>query len=79
MENFIEYLKYSELIIWIIFIVLVILQQKSSWLSVSLWWGWGGWTWPTFEKRWTEKYLHNLTVILAVLFTVISVVYFLFA
>lgn len=65
-------LTVSEIIISILLIAVVLMQNKNVTLNLTSMWGW---MWPV-TKRWAEKVLHNLTIILWALFIVNSLAFF---
>ena len=69
-----EFLKISEIIISILLIAVILIQNKGVTLNLS---SMGGWMTAT-TKRWAEKVLHNITIILWVLFILNSLVFFLY-
>ena len=69
-----EFLKISEVIISILLMAIILIQNKSVTLNLSSM----GWWMTATTKRGAEKILHNLTIILWVLFIVNSLVFFLY-
>lgn len=67
-----EYLKILEVVLSVLLIFVILIQNKNMSLNLTSMWGW---MW-TITKRWTEKVLHNTTIILWVLFVVNSIVLF---
>ena len=65
-------LQYIEVIIAVLLTFVILIQNKNVSLNLSTMWG-GMWT---TTKRWSEKVLHNTTVVLAVLFIINSVILF---
>ena len=59
-----DILKFSEIIICILLMFIILVQNKNVSLNLSSM-SWGMWT---ITKRWPEKIIHNLTIILWVLF-----------
>jgi len=68
-----EILKMSEVIIWILLMFMILIQNKNVALNLSSMSG-GMWT---VTKRGPEKIMHNMTIILWVLFTINSLALFL--
>ncbi len=66
----IEMLKFAELIVCVLLIFFILVQNKNVSLNLSSMSGWMG----EVTKRWPEKVLHNATIILWILFILISVV-----
>jgi protein translocase SecG subunit len=62
----------SQIIICVLLIAVVLLQNKNVSLNLT---SMGWWMWPV-TKRWPEKVLQNLTIILWVLFVLNSLVFF---
>lgn len=69
----IELLKFAELIVCGLLIFFILVQNKNVSLNLSSMSGWMG----EVTKRWPEKVLHNATIILWILFILISVVLYL--
>lgn len=67
-----EYLKILEVVLSVLLIFVILIQNKNVSLNLTSMWGW---MW-TITKRWSEKVLHNTTIILWVLFIVNSIVLF---
>jgi len=67
-----EYLKILEVVLSVLLIFVILIQNKNVSLNLTSMWGW---MW-TVTKRWSEKVLHNTTIILWVLFIVNSIVLF---
>jgi protein translocase SecG subunit len=65
----IEVLKFAEIIICVLLIFFILVQNKNVSLNLSSMSGWMG----EVTKRWPEKILHNITIILWVLFILNSV------
>jgi protein translocase SecG subunit len=65
-------LTISEIIISILLIAVILMQNKNVSLNLTSMWGW---MW-TVTKRWVEKVLQNLTIILWTLFVLNSLVFF---
>jgi protein translocase SecG subunit len=59
-----EFLKFSEIVISILLIFIILIQNKNVSLNLT---SMSGWMW-TITKRWPEKIIHNITIILWVLF-----------
>lgn len=66
-------LKIIEIVISALLIIIVLVQPKKSSLNLTTFWN--EWAWK-FERRWAEKTLHTLTIILWTLFIVVGLVYF---
>lgn len=69
-----EILNIVEVVIGVLLMFVILIQNKNMSLNLSSMWGWMG----TVTKRWTEKVLHNTTIILWVLFVVNSIALFLY-
>ena len=65
----IEILKFSELVIAILLIFVVLIQNKQTSLNLSTMGGWMN----EITRRWPEKVIHNLTIILGILFILNSI------
>lgn len=65
-------LNISQIVVSILLIVVVLLQNKNVSLNLT---SMGWWMW-TVTKRWPEKVLQNLTIILWVLFVLNSLAFF---
>jgi protein translocase SecG subunit len=70
----IEAFNYAEVVISVLLIFVILIQNKNMSLNLT---SMGGWMWAV-TKRWTEKVLHNLTIILWVLFVANSIGLFLY-
>ena len=68
-----EVLKVIEVILAILLILIILIQNKSVTLNLTSMWGW---MWSN-TKRWPEKVLQNATIILAVGFSLNSLLFFL--
>lgn len=68
-----EFLKYTEIVISVLLIFSVLIQNKNVTLSLS---DMSGWMWE-ITKRWPEKILQNLTIILWVFFILNSLALYL--
>ena len=68
-----ESLKIIEVITSLLLIFIILIQSKNVSLNLTSmsWWMW------TITKRWPEKILHNITIILWTLFIVNSLILFL--
>jgi protein translocase SecG subunit len=66
-------LQFAEIIIAILLIFFVLIQNKNVSLNLSSMSGWMG----EVTKRWSEKVLHNITIILWVLFILNSIALYL--
>lgn len=62
-----------EIVVSILLIAVVLMQNKNVSLNLSSMGGWMG----EVTRRGTEKVLHNTTIVLATLFTIIAVALFL--
>lgn len=63
-------LKFAEIFICVLLIFFVLVQNKNISLNLS---SMSGWMWEV-TKRWPEKILHNITIVLWVLFILNSVI-----
>lgn len=70
--NFLGYLKILEVVIAILLILVVLIQNKSVSLNLTSM----SWWMNQVKKRWPEKVLHNVTIVLWVIFVVVAVVLF---
>ena len=63
-----------EVVISVFLILIILIQNKNVSLNLTSmsWWMW------SVTKRWPEKILHNLTIILWVLFLLNSVLLFIY-
>ncbi len=68
-----DILKFSEVIISVLLVFIVLIQNKNVSLNLS---DMSSWMWE-ITKRGPEKILHNATIILWVLFVLNSLVLFL--
>lgn len=68
-------IKIIEIIVSILLVVLILLQRKNSGLSLTTF----SENFGKFERRWPEKFIYNLTAVLAIIFVVNTFVYFLVA
>ncbi len=68
-----DMLKFAEIIIAILLIFFILVQNKNISLSLT---SMSGWMWENV-KRWPEKVLNNITIILWLLFTVNSIALYL--
>lgn len=68
-----DFLKYTEIVISVLLIFSVLIQNKNVTLSLS---DMSGWMWE-ITKRWPEKILQNLTIILWVFFILNSLALYL--
>jgi protein translocase SecG subunit len=68
-----DILKFSEVIIAIFMIFVVLIQNKNVTLNLTdmSWWMW------EITKRWPEKVMQNVTIILGVLFVLNSLALYL--
>ncbi len=62
-----------EIVVSILLIFIVLIQNKSVTLNLS---SMGWWMWTT-TKRWPEKVLQNITIFLAIVFCLNSLLFFL--
>lgn len=68
-----ELLKYSDAVICVLLIALVLIQNKNVSLNLSSM----GWGMGPVSKRGAEKVLHNATIVIATLFVLNSIALFL--
>ena len=68
-----ETLKIIEIIFSILLIFIILIQNKNVSLNLS---SMGWWMW-SITKRWPEKILHNITIILWTTFIINSLALFL--
>lgn len=68
-----EFLKFGLVIVAVLMIFVILIQNKNVTLNLSDM-SWGMWE---VTKRWPEKILENATIILAILFTIISLALYL--
>ena len=66
MENI---LQYSEVIIAILLSIIVLIQNKNVNLDLT---SMSGWMW-TITRRWPEKVIYNITIVLWTLFILNSI------
>ncbi len=66
MENI---LQYSEVIIAVLLSLIVLIQNKNVNLNLA---SMSGWMW-TITRRWPEKVLYNITILLWTLFILNSI------
>ncbi len=69
----IDTLNIIEIIVSILLIFIILIQNKSVTLNLSSMWGAMGST----TKRWPEKILQNMTIILSIIFWLNSLLFFL--
>jgi len=62
----------TQIIISVLLILVILVQNKDVSLNLSSMWG-GMWS---ITKRWWEKVLHNTTIVLWILFTINSLLFF---
>jgi len=67
-----DILKITEVVISVLLILVILIQNKNVSLNLSSMWGW---MW-TVTKRWAEKVLQNITIILWTLFILNSLAFF---
>jgi len=67
-----QYLTMAEVIIWILLIAVILIQNKNVSLNLTSMWGWMG----EVTRRWSEKVLHNTTVLLWTIFIALSIIHF---
>ena len=63
-----------EIILSILLVIVILLQNKNVSLSLSTM----SWTIQEITKGWPEKILHNTTIILGALFTLNSIILFIY-
>jgi protein translocase SecG subunit len=63
-----EFLKFSEIVISIALILIVLVQNKNVTLNLT---DMSSWMWE-ITKRWAEKVIQNITIVLGVLFVLNS-------
>lgn len=68
-----NFLSFSQIIVSILLIFIVLIQNKNVALNLSSMSGGMG----EVSKRWPEKVLHNITIILGVIFVVNAITLFL--
>ncbi len=68
-----EAFKVIEVILAILLILIILIQNKSVTLNLTSMWGW---MWPN-TKRGPEKVLQNTTIVLAIAFSLNSLLFFL--
>ncbi len=68
-----DLLKFAEIFIAILLMFFVLIQNKNVSLNLS---SMSGWMWEV-TKRWPEKVLHNITIVLWTLFILNSIALFL--
>jgi len=68
----VEYLKIIEVIIGVLLIAVILIQNKNVSLNLASMGGWMG----EVTRRWSDKVLHNTTVVLGSLFIIISILLF---
>jgi preprotein translocase subunit SecG len=68
-----EILMIIEVILAVLLILIILIQNKNVTLNLT---SMGWWMW-TVVKRWPEKILHNITIILAICFSLDSLLFFL--
>ncbi len=59
-----DMLKFAEIFICVLLIFFILVQDKNVSLNLS---SMSGWMWEV-TKRWPEKVLHNITILLWILF-----------
>lgn len=69
----IDVLKFSEIVIAVLLIAIVLIQNKNITLNLSDM-SWGMWE---ITKRWPEKVIQNITIVLGVLFVLNSLALYL--
>jgi len=65
-------LKFTEIILSIILIFIILVQNKNVSLNLA---SMSGWMWKV-TKRWAEKIIHNITTVLWTLFILNSLLLF---
>lgn len=68
-----EILKFTEIVISILIIFFVLIQNKNVSLNLT---NMSSWMWE-ITKRWPEKVLHNITILLWTLFILNSIALYL--
>lgn len=68
-----DVLKFTEIIISVLLIFSVLIQNKNVTLSLS---DMSGWMWEV-TKRWPEKIMQNMTIVLGVFFILNSLALYL--
>ena len=68
-----EILKFTEIVIAILLIFFVLIQNKNVSLNLT---SMSSWMWE-ITKRWPEKVLHNITILLWTLFILNSIALYL--
>ena len=68
----IQYLTIAEVVIGVLLIAVILIQNKNVSLNLTSMWGWMG----EVTRRWSDKVLHNTTVILWSIFIIISILLF---
>ncbi len=63
-------LKFVEIIVSILLILVILVQNKNVSLNLA---SMSSWMW-TITKRWPEKIMHNLTIILGTIFILNSLI-----
>lgn len=71
----IEFFKFTEIIVSILLIFFVLIQNKNVNLNLSSM----SWWMSEITKRWPEKVLHNMTILLWFLFILNSTVLYIFS
>jgi protein translocase SecG subunit len=71
----IDFLIFTEIIISILLVFIVLVQNKNVSLNLSTMSSWM----TEITKRWPEKVLQNITIVLGVLFTLNSLALYLLA
>lgn len=66
----VDFLKLTELVISILLVFVILVQNKNVSLNLS---SMSGWMWE-ITKRWPEKIMHNITIVLWVLFILNSLI-----
>ncbi len=69
-----EYVVTFEVIVSVLLILVILIQNKNVALNLS---SMSGWMWEV-TKRGPEKVLHNITIVLWVLFIISSVILFIY-
>lgn len=65
-------LTITQIIISVLLIIVILIQNKNIALNLTSMWG-GMWA---VTKRWWEKVLHITTIVLGILFTINSLIFF---
>lgn len=66
-------LKIIEIVVSVLLIIVILIQPKKSSLNLTTFGNDGAWK---FERRWAEKTLHTITIILWTVFILTGLAYF---